>query len=69
MGSSLSNLVNILSEGIHQINYKYGYDHKTFRTKYKYCKCSFEYRNFKHDLIEYKCLYYNKNHQQNLMKS
>ena len=32
--------------------------------KYKYCDFFLEYLNFKDDLIEYKCLYYNKNYQQ-----
>ena len=49
--SSLSNFVNNLSEGIHEI-------------KYKYCDCFLEYINFKDDLIEYKCLPCNKNYQQ-----
>ena len=31
--------------------------------KYKYCDCFLEYRNFKDDLIEYKCLCCNKNYQ------
>ena len=32
--------------------------------KYKYCDCFLEYRKFKDDLIEYECLYCNKNYQQ-----
>ena len=42
MASSLSNLVNNLSEGIHRIKCKFGhYDKKceTCRIKYKYCDC------------------------------
>ena len=65
MASLLSNLFNKLSEGIHKIKRKYGYDNKKFeacRIKYKYC--FFEYINFKDDLIEYKCLCCNKNYQQ-----
>ena len=67
MASSLSNLVNNLSEGIHRIKSKYGHDDKkceTCRIKYKYCECFLEYTNFKDDLIEYKCLCCNKNYQQ-----
>ena len=65
MTSSLSNLVNNLSEGIHRIKCKYGNDDKkceTFRIKYKYCDCFFEYTNFKDDLMEYNCLCCNKNY-------
>ena len=39
MASSLSNLVNILSEGIHKIKCKYGHEDKKCKTcgiKYKY---------------------------------
>ena len=53
MASSLSNLVNNLSEGIHRIKCKFGHDHKTCETrgvKYKYCNCFLEYTNFKDDL-------------------
>ena len=66
MVSSLSNLVNNLSEGIHRIKCKFGHDDKKCETcgiKYKYCDCFLEYTNFKHDLIEHKCLCCNKNHQ------
>ena len=67
MASSLLNLVNNLSEGIHKIQCKYGNDDKKFATcriKYKYCDCFLEYANFKDGLTEYKCLCCNKNHQQ-----
>ena len=63
MISSLSNLVNNFSEGIHKIKCKFGhYDkkHETWGTKYKYCDYCLEYTNFRDDLIEYKCLYSNK---------
>ena len=59
IASSLWNLVNNLSEGIHKIKCKYRHDDKnceTCRTKYKYCNCFLEYINFKDVLIEYKCL-------------
>ena len=31
--------------------------------KYKYCDCFLEYANFKDDLVEYKCLCFNKKYQ------
>ena len=67
MASSLSNLVNNLSVGIHKIKCKYGNDNKKFqkcRIKCKYCECLLEYINFKDDLIKHKCLCCNKNDQQ-----
>ena len=67
MVCSLSNVVNNLSEGIHRIRCKYGHDDKKYQTcriKYKYCDCFLQYKNFKDDLIEYKCLCCNKNYQQ-----
>ena len=67
MASSLSNLVNNLSEGIHRIKCKFRHDHKkceTCRIKYNYCNCFLEYTNFKDDLMEYKCLCHNKNYPQ-----
>ena len=66
MVSSLWNLVNNLSEGIHRIKCKFGHGDKKceiFGIKYKYCNCFLEYTNFKGDLIEYKCLHCNKNYQ------
>ena len=66
MASSLSNLVNNISEGIHRIKRKYGHDDKkceTCRIKYKYCDCFLEYTNLKDNLIEYKRLCCNKNYQ------
>ena len=59
--SSLSNLVNNLSERIHRIKSKFGHDDKKCET----CGIKLEYTNFKDDLIEYKCLCCNKNYQQN----
>ena len=67
MASTLSNLVNNISEGIHKIKCKYGHvDIKCeiCKIKYKYCDCFLEYTNSKDDLIECKCLYYNKSYQQ-----
>ena len=55
MASSLSNLVNNLSEGIHKISCKYGHNDKkceTFRITYEVCDCFLEYTDFKDDLIE-----------------
>ena len=66
MASSLSNLVNNFSEGIHRIKCKCKHDDKkceTCRIKYKYCNCFLEYINFKVNLIEYKCLRCNKKYQ------
>ena len=65
MASSLSNLVNNLSEGIHRIKCKYQHDkkYKTCRIIYKYWDCFLEYTKLEHDLIEYKCVFCNKNYQ------
>ena len=66
MTSSLSNLVNSLSERIYRIKCKYGHDDKkceACRIKYKYWDCFLEYTNFKDDLIEYKCLSSDNNYQ------
>ena len=66
MASSSSNFVNNLSEEIHRIKCKYGQDDKKCKTwviKWKHCHCFFEHKNFKHDLIEYKCLCCNKNYK------
>ena len=61
MASSLSNLANILSEGIHRINddnddkKRINNDDKKCETceiKCKYYNCFQEYTNFKDDLIE-----------------
>ena len=55
MASSLPNLVNNFSDGIHKIKCKYGLDDKKFETcgiKYKYCNFFLEYINFKDDLTE-----------------
>ena len=67
MASSLSNLINNLSEGIHKIKYKYRHDGKiceTCRNKFKYCNCSLEHKNFKDNLAEYRCLCSKQNYQQ-----
>ena len=66
MASSLSNLVNNLSEGLHRIKLELGHGDKKCETcgiKYKYCDCFLEYIEFKDDLIKYKCLYCNKCYQ------
>ena len=55
MTSSLSNLVNNLSEGIHRIKCKFRHNGKKCKTcwiKYKYCNCFVEYTHFKDRLIE-----------------
>ena len=53
MASSLSNLVDNLSEGIHKI-------------KCKDCDCFLEYESVKDNLIRYKCLSYNKDYSNKL---
>ena len=66
MDISLSNLVNNLAQTIYTIKCKYQHDNKnceTCRIKYKDCDCFLEYSNFKDNLLEYKCLYCNKNYQ------
>ena len=52
MASSLCNLLNNLSEGIHKMKFKYGHGNKKCEIKYKNCKCFLEHTNFKHVLIE-----------------
>ena len=50
MASSLSNLVNNVSEGIHRTKCKFGHDDKkckTCRIKYKHGDCFLEYANLK----------------------
>ena len=72
MTSSLSNLVNNLSEAIYKIKCKHKHENKKCETrgiKHKYCSCFSEYSNFKNDLIEYKCFCYNKNYQQKFDES
>ena len=65
MTKSLWNLVKNLSEGIHKIKCKYGHDDKKYKTsKIKYCDCFLAYTNFEDNVIEYKCLYCNKNYEQ-----
>ena len=55
LASSLSNLVNNLSERIHKIKCKFEDDDRkcwTCEIKYNYCDCFLEYINSKDDLIE-----------------
>ena len=66
MARSLSNLCKNLAEGIRKIKCKYEHNNKKceiWGIKYKDCDSFLEYTNFKNDLIEYKCLYCNKNYQ------
>ena len=59
--SSLSNLVDNLSEGIHKTKCKYDHDDKKCETcgiTFEVCDCFLEYTNFKDDLIE--CKFSNK---------
>ena len=67
MRSSLSSLVNNLTEDLQWVKCKSEHDDKKCETcgiKYKYCNWFLEYKNFKGDLIEYKCLSCNKIYQQ-----
>ena len=68
MESSWSNLVNNLTEAVHKIKYIDRYDDKKCemcRIKYKDCKCCLQYKSAKDDLIEYKCLWCNKDYRKN----
>ena len=63
MATSLSNLVNNLSERIHKIKCKFGHNDikcETCGIKYKYCNCFLEYANFKDDLfiVVKRCYFY-----------
>ena len=72
MASSLSNLVNNLSEEIRRIKCTFRHDAKKCETcgiKYEYCDCFRKYINFKDYLIEYKCFCYNKITNTSLMKN
>ena len=76
MASSLSNLVNNLSKGIHKVKCKYKYNDKKCETCgniYKVCDCFLEYTRFKnanvYTVCLYKCSYGNKNYQKSLMKN
>ena len=63
MVSSFSNLVYNRSKGVHR---KFRHGNKkceTCRIECKYCDCFLKYINFKDNLIEYKCLYCNKNYE------
>ena len=54
-----SNLVYSLAEGIHKTKCKKKY--QACGIKHEGCEFCLEYKNFKDDLIEYKCLCCNKN--------
>ena len=72
MASSLWNLINNFSEGIHRIKCKFGHDDKKCkicRINYKYCNHCLEHGNFKENLMEYKCLCSKKIINTILMKS
>ena len=66
MANSLSSLANNFSHAIYRIKCKFERDYTKCETcwiKYKYCDCFLEYANFKDDLVEYKCLCFNKKYQ------
>ena len=72
MVSSLSNLANNPSEGIHKIKCKHEHDDKKCETciiKCRYCGCFLEYTNFKNNLIEYKFFSVRKNINTSLIKN
>ena len=56
MATSLSNLADILTEGIHKI-------------KYKDCDCFLEYESVKKNSIKYKCTSCNKDYSKNKKKN
>ena len=63
MASSLSNLVDILAEGIHKNKCKYRINNKKREKcglKYKDCECYHEYTNVKDGLLIYACSCFNK---------
>ena len=65
MASSLPNLINNPSDEFRRIKCKFEHDDKKCQTcgiKYMYCDDFLEYKNFKDDLIEYKCLICNKSY-------
>ena len=65
MASLLLNLDKNLSEGIHKIKCKDVHNDKICKSceiTYNICDCFLDYKNFKDDLIEYKCC--SKNYQQ-----
>ena len=69
MVSSLSNLVNNISEGIHKIKCKYRHDDKNVKLSELNINIGtaffffFEFTNFRNDVIEYKCLCCIKNYK------
>ena len=72
MTSSLSSLVNNVSEGIYKIKFKYGHNEKKceiFKIKCKYCNCFLKYTIFKDYLIENKCLCFNENYKKSFDKN
>ena len=62
-------LLIIYLKDFHRIKCTSKHDDKkceAYGNKYKYCDCFLEYTKFKHDLIECKCLNFNKIYQQKL---
>ena len=59
MARSLSNLINNLDQGIHNIKCKYGHGDKKWKTcgiKYKDCDCFLEYTKLKDNIIQNVCI-------------
>ena len=63
MASPWSNWVNNLFEGIHKIKFKYRNYNNYVNFAELIISIPTVYKNFKDDLIEYKCLCCNKNYQ------
>ena len=70
-GSSLSNFVHNLADGIHEIKCEHGYATKKCEMcgiNCEDCQCCPVNKNVEDDLILYNCLCYNKNYQKGLIK-
>ena len=67
----MADLVNDLAERFDQNKCRYRHGNKKCEAcgiKHKFSECCLEYTNVKTNLIEYKCLYCNKNYQKSLIK-
>ena len=62
MASTLSSLVNNLSEKTHKIKYKYRHYDRNCETcgiEYEVWNCFLKYKKFKDDSVKYTCLCFN----------
>ena len=58
MVTPLLNFFRNLAAGIHKITCQYKHDdkkYKTYQSKQKNSDCFFEFTDFNHDLMEFKC--------------